>query len=374
MLLDLRDIPVVDNHCHGVLSGNGPIELAELRHRFSECAGDPFPPDHTATTAHYLWMLRQVAEVLGCEPDEGAVVAARAERTRDELDALFLRSAGIAWLLIDDGYPDPATVSSREETAERLGASVGWVERVETVAARLIGEHERFSHFHEALRAHLASARERGVVGLKSVAAYRSGLGIAEPKRHEAKAAFKRTRLVPGHRVQEKHLVDHVVILTMEAAHTQSLPVQFHTGYGDSDANLILADPLLLAPLIRLFPEVPVVMLHAAYPYTRKLGVLAATYPNAYVDVSYAIPFLTARELHAVTHEALGAAPASRVVYSSDAVGLPEQHWLGAMRGRRALGAALGDMVILGDMSANEARRLAHLILHENAERIYGLS
>ena len=237
MLLDLRDIPVVDNHCHGVLSGTEPIDVAELRHRFSECAGDPFPPDHTSTTAHYLWMLRQVAEVLGCEPDEDAVVAARAERSRDELDGLFLRSAGIAWLLIDDGYPDPATVSSRDETAARLGGQVGWVERIETVAARLIGEHERFADFDEALRAHLGSARERGVVGLKSVAAYRSGLAIAEPKRHEAKAAFKRTRLVPGHRVQEKHLVDHVVMLIMEAAHTQSLPVQFHTGYGDSDAE-----------------------------------------------------------------------------------------------------------------------------------------
>ena len=45
MLLDLRDIPVVDNHCHGVLSGTEPIDVAELRHRFSECAGDPFPPD-----------------------------------------------------------------------------------------------------------------------------------------------------------------------------------------------------------------------------------------------------------------------------------------------------------------------------------------
>jgi hypothetical protein len=92
------------------------------------------------------------------------------------------------------------------------------------------------------------------------------------------------------------------------------------------------------------------------------------------VDVSYAIPFLTARELLAVTHEARGCAPGARILYSSDAVGLPEQHWLGAVRGRRALGAALGDMVILGDMSANEARRLAHLIMHENAERIYGLA
>ena len=230
MLLDLRDIPVVDNHCHGVLSGTEPIGVAELRHRFSECAGDPFPPDHTSTTAHYLWMLRQVAEVLGCEPDEDAVVAARAERSRDELDGLFLRSAGIAWLLIDDGYPDPATVSSRDETAARLGGQVGWVERIETVAARLIGEHERFADFDEALRAHLGSARERGVVGLKSVAAYRSGLAIAEPKRHEAKAAFKRTRLVPGHRVQEKALFDKVFMLIIKDAHAQEMPMQFNTG------------------------------------------------------------------------------------------------------------------------------------------------
>jgi hypothetical protein len=256
MLLDLRDIPVVDNHCHGVLSGTAPIDVAELRHRFSECAGDPFPPDHTSTTAHYLWMLRQVAEVLGCEPDEDAVVAARAERSRDELDGLFLRSAGIAWLLIDDGYPDPATVSSRDETAARLGGQVGWVERIETVAARLIGEHERFADFDEALRVHLGSARERGVVGLKSVAACEAA------SRSPSRSGTRRRRpsggpaSCPG-TAQEKHLVDHVVMLIMEAAHTQSLPVQFHTGYGDSDANLILADPLLLAPLMRLFPECP---------------------------------------------------------------------------------------------------------------------
>ncbi|HYX84754.1 MAG TPA: amidohydrolase family protein [Gaiellales bacterium] len=372
-MLDLRDIPVVDNHCHGVFASAEPITVNEMRHRFSECAGEPFPSDHTATAAHYLWALGQVAEVLGCEPSEEAVVAARAARTRDDLDRLFLQSAGIAWLLVDDGYPDPATVSSREELAARLAARVGWVERVEAVAARLVGEHQKFAAFDEALRAHLGAARDRGVCGLKSVAAYRSGLAVSAPERADAKAAFKRTREAPGFRVQEKPLVDHIVMRSMEAAATQELPVQFHTGYGDSDADLLLADPLHLAPLLRRFPSVAVVMLHAAYPYTRKLAILAATYPNAYVDVSYAIPFLTARELHAVTHEALGAAPASRVLYSSDAVGLPEQHWLGAVRGRRALGAALGDMVMLGDLGRDDARRMAHLVLHENAERIYGL-
>src|SRR6478735_11704387 len=99
-MLDLTEIPIVDNHCHGLFADPGDLTVADYRHRFSECAGEPFPPDHTSTTAHYLWMLRQVAEVLECEPGEEAVLAARAERSRDELDALFLRSAGIAWLLI----------------------------------------------------------------------------------------------------------------------------------------------------------------------------------------------------------------------------------------------------------------------------------
>jgi predicted TIM-barrel fold metal-dependent hydrolase len=174
-------------------------------------------------------------------------------------------------------------------------------------------------------------------------------------------------------RVQEKPLVDHVVGRVMEAAGPQELPVQFHTGYGDADADLRLADPLHLAPLMRRFPEVAVVMLHGAYPWTRSLAVLAATYANAYVDVSYAIPFLTAQEQRAMTHQALGAAPASRILYSSDAVGIPEQHWLGAVRGRRALGAALGEMVDAGDLSGSDAERLATLIMHGNARRIYGL-
>jgi uncharacterized protein len=372
-MLDLSHIPLVDNHCHGLLADTADLDVAGYRHRFSECAGEPFPPDHTATAPHYLWALRQIAGLLACDPGEQAVIDARRARSRDELDRLFLGSANIAWLLVDDGYPDPDLCSDRAELAQRSGVRVGWLERVETVAAQLARETGSFGEWDEALAAHLGSARARGVCGLKTVAAYRSGLAISEPEPDDVRAAHGRLAGMADPRVQEKPLVDHVVHRTMRAAEAQGLPVQFHTGYGDSDADLLLADPLHLAPLLRRFPAVPVVMLHGAYPYTRSLSVLAATYANAYVDVSYAIPFLTAHELRAVTHEALGAAPASRVLYSSDAVGIPEQHWLGAVRGRRALGAALGEMVDAGDVGEDDAHGLAELVLHGNAERIYGL-
>ena len=39
----------------------------------------------------------------------------------------------------------------------------------------------------------------------------------------------------------------------------------------------------------------------------------------------------------------------------------------------RALGAALGDMVVLRDLTARQARELGELVLRGNAERIYQL-
>ncbi|MDX6593804.1 MAG: hypothetical protein QOJ13_3000 [Gaiellales bacterium] len=373
-MLDLSDIPLVDNHCHGLLVDDSPMTVDVLRLRFQENAfAQPFPPEHVATSVHYLWALRQMAEVLDCEPTEESVIAARAALSQAEIDRRYMERAGIDWLLVDDGYPDPADTVDREEQARRTGCRIGWVERVETVAGRLVGESTGFGDWDEQLRADLMSARDRGVCSLKSVAAYRSGLAISEPDPADVAAAFTRLRASGSSRVQEKSLVDYVVRLAMQAARAQELPVQFHTGYGDADADLLLANPLHLRGLLHEFPTVPVVMLHGAYPYTRKLGVLAATYPNAYVDVSYAIPFLNSRELRSVTREALACAPGARVMYSSDGVGLADQYWLGAVRGRQAIGAALHELVEAGDLDTDQALDTAALVMHGNAERIYQL-
>ena len=57
----------------------------------------------------------------------------------------------------------------------------------------------------------------------------------------------------------------------------------------------------------------------------------------------------------------------------SDGVGTTEHDGLGSVRGRQALGAALGDLVEAGDLDQHQAVGAAHRIMHENAERIYGL-
>ena len=146
------------------------------------------------------------------------------------------------------------------------------------------------------------------MISFKSVAAYRSGLMIERPSRADAKAAFKQMLRDGSERLELKPLVDHVVHRVMEAASDQELPVQFHTGYGDADADLRLADPFHLAPLAREYPDVNLVLLHGGYPFSGHLAVLAATYANIYADVSYGIPFLTSHQLYTVTHTLLGPA------------------------------------------------------------------
>ncbi|MEA2199863.1 MAG: hypothetical protein QOI89_459, partial [Solirubrobacteraceae bacterium] len=51
-----------------------------------------------------------------------------------------------------------------------------------------------------------------------------------------------------------------------------------------------------------------------------------------------------------------------------------ELHWLGARDGRRALSAALGELVADGDLDVGEARRAGERILHDNAFELYGFA
>jgi len=127
-------------------------------------------------------------------------------------------------------------------------------------------------------------------------------------------------------RLAHKPLLDTLLHVAFAEAARQGLPVQFHTGYGDTDANLLLANPLHLRAVLEedTYRGMPVVLLHESYPYTRQGGYLAALYENVYLDLSYGIPFLGYDEMIAFTAAACGVAPLSKLLYSSDAVGVPE--------------------------------------------------
>jgi predicted TIM-barrel fold metal-dependent hydrolase len=71
--------------------------------------------------------------------------------------------------------------------------------------------------------------------------------------------------------------------------------------------------------------------------------------------------------------EVLSLAPASKLLYGSDAGGLPELFALSADWARRALGEALGWLVARDGLTADEARADAARVLSENARALYRL-
>jgi predicted TIM-barrel fold metal-dependent hydrolase len=229
------------------------------------------------------------------------------------------------------------------------------------------------------VRDRLTGSRDKGYAGFKSIAGYRTGLAIRRWPFEDVLDAFiaarREVQATGAVRLGHQPLLDTLLHVAFSVAAAEELPLQFHVGYGDPDADLRTAHPLLLRDIFEepAYRSMPVVLLHGCWPYIREGAYLAAVYPNAYLDVSYGIPFLSRQEMRAVTRAALGAAPASKVMYSSDGARVPEIHWLAAHDGRRILGQVLGEIVADGDLTADEARRVGEQVLGGNARTLYGL-
>ena len=374
-LVDLDDVAVVDNHCHGVERGAGSGGVGAWRSLFSESPDPSMRTQAVADTVFYQRLVTEMAHHHGVPVGEAEVLAARGGYGDAELARRLLTDAVVGALVVDTGYPDPAASLPVTE----LGTEVALLQRLELVMQDLVAAAPTYDDLLGAVREHLAGARSRGFVGFKSIAGYRTGLDIRRWARAEAMAAFAAARreveLTGSVRLGHKPLLDTLLHVAFEVAAAERLPVQFHVGYGDPDADLRSAHPLLLRDVLEepAYREMPVVLLHGCWPFFREGAYLAAVYGNAYLDLSYGIPFLSRPEMRSMTRAALGAAPVSKLMYSSDGARVPELHWLGARDGRRLIGAALGELVDDGDLSAAQARRAGEQVLRDNARALYGL-
>jgi uncharacterized protein len=376
--INLTQVPVVDNHCHGIMQDQTFDELAIWRHSFTESTDPGMARDHVASAAFYRRLIRTLADFLGCEPEEEAVFAARSGRNGRELTGALVRAANVDTLLLDTGFPLPEEVFPVPELGEIGGCRTEPMLRLEILMESLLTEHDSLADVKETLATDLDDVRGRGYVALKSIAAYRTGLDIREWPREEAEESFHEYRRVAGGghaRLVHKPLLDTLLHVAFAQAARQEVPVQFHVGYGDADTDLLLGNPLYLRPVLQRsdYRGMPVVLLHECYPYTRQGGYLAAIYENVYLDLSYGIPLLGYGEMLSFTRQALGVAPSSKLMYSSDGIGVPELHWISAIDGRRAIGEALGELVSQAELDVSDAEAAGESILRANATRLYRL-
>jgi hypothetical protein len=378
--LDISALPLIDNHCHALAKDQGPFDLERWRMFWTESVEPQLGRDHVQHTVYYQWSMNQLAEELGVYPDEQAVLEFHNTHHGDGLSARLLRKARYDTLLLDDGVPAPPGGLPRERMAELGRCKTGWIHRLELRQQQLVVECDSFEQFVERYRAELSAARERGMTGAKSIAAYRGGLEIGPPDETAARQAFgplKETARRQGRvRIADKRLLDFTLHLAIEQLARQNIPLQFHTGFGDTDEDMRLGNPLCLRSLFeeRRYWGCPIVLIHESWPYTREAALLSALYPHVYMDVSFLIPHVEHGEMLRFTRAALAVAPASKVMAATDAWGLPEHFYLGARRARAVLGRVLGDLVAEGVLRAGQAEQAAEWITHRTARQLYGLA
>jgi predicted TIM-barrel fold metal-dependent hydrolase len=374
--IDLSDVPVVDNHCHAI-EAQQPTGLASWRALFTESPDPGMRANEVADTAFYRRLVRSLEGFYGVTGEE-SVLRVRERLSTEQLVADLFRDASIRGVVIDTGYPAPEKAMSQTAFTAASGAEQVSLLRLEVAFQELIVASGSFDELVVSVRELVTDVRDAGFAGFKSIAAYRTGLAIERWPDSDARESYAAARAeVDAHgsvRLGHKPLLDTLLHLAFEAAAAQELPVQFHVGYGDPDVDLRKASPLELRGIFedRAYRSMPVVLLHGCWPYFREGAYLASVYANAYLDLSYAIPFLSLGEMTSMTRAALAVAPFSKVMYSSDGSRIPELNWIAAKDGRRVIGSILGELVSDGDLDAADARRAGERILLENALRLYG--
>ena len=376
LLVCVAEQTLVDHHCHGVLYRDA--DQVTLESMLNE--GSTWPGGSQFDSQAGFAFRRLCPPVLGLPPhaELADYVIRRAELGVNEVSKRFLVAAGMSALCVDTGYT-PEPITSPAELGGLAGATAHEIVRLERVAEDVVAAGIGAAGFADAVRSALATrtASAVGVVGVKSIAAYRTGLDLnpERPSDAEVTAAAGRWLAVQLNkgagppRVADQTLQRFLIWCGVDLG----LPVQFHVGYGDSDVDLDRCNPLLLTPLLRAIQPAgtPVMLLHN-YPYHREAGYLAQVFPHVYVDAGLATHNL-GRRAPALLAEALELAPFGKFLYSSDAFGLPELYHLGAALFRRALSDFFTAGLEQDLYSERTVARLTRMIGADNARRAYRL-
>lgn len=368
------ELPLIDHHCHGLVRGDLDRDAFELLATESDWAQ---PRGQTVFDSPVGVTVRaECAPVLGLDRHctDTDYWAARSRLGQHGAAELLMPRTGIDTFIIDTGFRSTAILSPQETAAlAAAGTESHEVVRLESTAES-IASRTSPGTFADDFRDEL-TLRQAGAIGFKSIMAYRHGLDFdasppdASAVRQAAAEWLQRTD--PANpRLDHPVLLRHLLWTAVEFAK----PIQFHVGYGDSDIDLHRCDPTQMTDFIRrtVGTGVQIMLLHC-YPFVREAGFLAQVYPHVWLDTGAALNYTGPSSTTLIRH-ALELAPFSKVLFSSDAFGLPELYYCGALLWRRGLAEVLDGWVSRDQISQTDALRYVTMMGRSNAQRAYGLA
>ncbi|KAM0333396.1 hypothetical protein ACHAQA_002057 [Verticillium albo-atrum] len=395
----IQNTPIIDNHAHPLLNLDA-IGRYPLLSIITEAHGDAIHA--SLTSLAHLRAVKQLSGILKCEPTWEAVVNAVEQKRIEDYDAWVGEClAGIESVLVDDGLDGEDNTYPYTYFDEHTPSAAKRIVRIEQVAASIINAHcpEQVSGrktsqdiafaFDQVVEefdlAILRATFDTEVVGFKSVICYRTGLAIPrKPDVTAARQAFEGiykthtqgtdkafTRV--DHEGLNEFFVHRLASVIRDGEAPVKKPIQFHTGLGDNDITLTTASPSHLQEFIREYPTVPIVLLHASYPYTREAGYLATVYANVYADIGEIFPFLSQDGQETAVRQILELCPWSKILWSTDGHWFPETYLLAVLQVKEVFGKVLGEFVRKRHVTWQEGCQLVQDVFFHNSNKLYHL-
>jgi predicted TIM-barrel fold metal-dependent hydrolase len=410
LLTAIRQIPIIDNHAHPALIGDAemdaltfaatglsamepfllPVRLRPTNLEYVPALQALYGYPHTDLSSDHLQELkalkrkqRSTVELsyFNSVLDKVGISVSLANRvgmTRAPLDRRRFK-----WVPFVDAYLFPLNNTSYKKQSADYSAFFSseekllkrYFEQVETTRPRGFEAYLRF--LHESL----GRLKTDGAVAVKFEAAYLRSLRVNDLSGRQARRIYERYRNTTEVPLEEyRDLQDYLFRYLLQEVAKLGLPIHIHTGLGIGNTfRLGEAHPLQLENILSdaRYRQTTFVLLHGGYPFTRETILLAAK-PNVYVDASALSLVLYSQDVAKILKEWLTFAP-EKILFGTDAVvideviGAEETYWLATETARQALALALSEMVQEGRCDEAEARRMARLLLHDNAAQLYGL-
>ena len=359
--MDLASLPVIDNHCHLF---DLEYQERDLARTLSLSLND-LPLDQLVKTLSYRKLLKELGDFLGVHGRDEEILGKREHLMKTSYKQYvgdLFGDVRINTLLVDLGYK-PAEVGLAE-FEELVPARVKYLYRIETVLDEVWKQGLGLTAAEEKFYQSLDDAISRGIVGIKSIIGYRTGLEIRERPRSDLKKGIG----------DEKEFRDYFLLRAIEKAIEAGLPLQIHAAFGESNLNLLNNNPLLLKGLLDdpKYGQVVIVLVHGGYPYSFEAGYLAAMYPGVYLDISEMVPFVPLGARQGI-RSMIDMCPLNKIMYGSDGFILPDLHWLGARVAKQEIAAILTELIELGLLDQDLALSIAGDIFFDTAQKVYGL-
>jgi hypothetical protein len=353
------------------------MDTNEFRSCFTESRDVRILAEHVPNTPLYRLLLRRLAPVFGCPPEEAAILRARQMLEPGRYARALMEQSGTGLMLVDTGYAAEDTLTFPEQQAI-VSIPQREVVRVETLAEDLVALYRRPEDWLDAVRTGLTEAVRRGAAAVKTIVAYRASLRLRWPDHDLVRAEYaslRQSARATGRgarpRLTGDALCHALVFVAAEECARLGVPLQVHCGMGDSDSDLAESSPLGLRPLLvhERFQELRLVLLHC-YPFHRDAAYLCSVFGGVYMDLSLAV-WMAATDGARAMREVVGLCPWTKLLYATDASRLPEVYMIAAELHRDALAQAFGELVTRQLLTMDEALAAGRQVLAGNARRLY---